>query len=215
MLDMIERVIWWLGAAAAALLCLVVLVSTLRAGSRRMSRAAGRTNALMHAPWFIALGIVLFGAIMILLWRPIVPSLPDWARIALLVIGGPLYFGGIAVALWGRVALGEMHNVSSSFGAELFEGHRLITSGPYAFVRNPMYVGAFGWGLGGLLMYHTWAMALIAVSMLVFIRRARREEEALSAQFGDAWAAYARRVPAWLPRLNRAGGSERKEVKPA
>lgn len=203
MLDMVELAIWWLGAAGALALCIVVLYSTLRAGSRRMSRSGGQSNRLMHSPWFMAAGIVIFGALMWLLWKPIVPTLPDAIRIALLVIGGLLYFSGLALALWGRVALGDMHNVSSSFSAELFEGHQLITGGPFAYVRNPMYVGAFGWGLGGLLMYHTWAMALIAVSMLVFLRRARREEEALAAQFGDQWADYAHRVPAWLPRFGR------------
>jgi protein-S-isoprenylcysteine O-methyltransferase Ste14 len=202
-LDFVERLVWWLGAASALAMTLVVLRSTLRAGSKRMGRVAGRRITLLHSPWFMVIGTIGGVALCWLLWEPIAPELPDGVRITLLILGGVLYFGGLGLAFWGRIALGEMHNVSSSFGAELFEGHRLITSGPFAYVRNPMYIGAFGWGIGGLLMYRTWTLALLAICLLVFFRRARREEEALAAEFGAEWADYARRVPAWMPRPGR------------
>jgi protein-S-isoprenylcysteine O-methyltransferase Ste14 len=68
-----------------------------------------------------------------------------------------------------------------------------------------MYVGALAMGLGGLLLYRTWTLVMLALCTLVFFRRARREEDALSAEFGQQWADYARRVPAWIPRI---GGSK-------
>jgi protein-S-isoprenylcysteine O-methyltransferase Ste14 len=46
-------------------------------------------------------------------------------------------------------------------------------------------------------------MALLAPGSLMLAFRARREEQALSAQFGPAWQEYAHQVPAWLPRLRR------------
>ena len=68
-----------------------------------------------------------------------------------------------------------------------------------------MYLAVITAGIGGLLLYRTWAMLLFAVAMFGLIVRARREEEALSAEFGAIWEAYGRRVPAWLPHRLRKG----------
>ncbi len=62
-----------------------------------------------------------------------------------------------------------------------------------------MYLAVITAGIGGLLLYRTWAMLLFAIVMFGLTVRARREEGALAAEFGAAWAAYCRRVPAWLP----------------
>jgi protein-S-isoprenylcysteine O-methyltransferase Ste14 len=76
----------------------------------------------------------------------------------------------------------------------------LVTSGPFAIARNPIYLGntlllagaapAFG---------NAWflAMALVA-AQLVTTLAIRREEAHLAALFGDAWHDYARRTPRWL-----------------
>lgn len=99
-----------------------------------------------------------------------------------------------------------MFGPSTGFGVRLQAGHRLITSGPYALVRHPMYLAVITAGIGGLLLYRTWAMLAFAVAMFGLTVRAHREEEALAAEFGAAWEAYCRRVPAWLPRIFRKQG---------
>ena len=58
-------------------------------------------------------------------------------------------------------------------------------------------------GFGALLIYKTWAMAFFATNMFGLVVRARREEQALAAEFPAEWEAYSRRVPAWLPRIRR------------
>jgi protein-S-isoprenylcysteine O-methyltransferase Ste14 len=58
-------------------------------------------------------------------------------------------------------------------------------------------------GTGGLLLYRTWTFVLILVTGLGTILRARREEAALAAEFGEEWREYCRRVPGWLPSLAR------------
>ncbi len=80
--------------------------------------------------------------------------------------------------------------------------HRLITIGPSARVRRPMYLAVIAAGIGGLLIYRTWAMLFFAAAMFGLAVRARREETALAAEFGAAWEAYLRR-PAWLPQALR------------
>lgn len=130
-------------------------------------------------------------------------AFPPWAQFIALVLGTIMYFGGISLILWGRQALGKYHNVSSSQGVQLFADHELITNGPFAYVRHPMYLGFFLAVLGGLLLYQTWTMFLFLLCSPVFIKRAQREEEALISAFGEEYESYRRRVPAFFPRFIR------------
>lgn len=79
----------------------------------------------------------------------------------------------------------------------------LVTGGPYALVRHPMYSGLVLAGLGSLLLYATWTSLFFALFAPAVLLRARHEEAALQAEFGAAWQAYCRRVPAFFPRLWR------------
>jgi protein-S-isoprenylcysteine O-methyltransferase Ste14 len=97
-----------------------------------------------------------------------------------------------------------MYNVSSSFGAQLYTDQQLITHGPFAYVRHPMYLGILLVGWGGLLLYRTWTFVFIIAHFPVLLVRARHEEQALAIEFGEQWQVYSQRVPAWLPRFFRA-----------
>lgn len=55
--------------------------------------------------------------------------------------------------------------------------------------------------LGGLLLYRPWTAFFIATNIPVLVMRARREEKALSAEFGEKRDQCPREVPAWIPRL--------------
>ncbi len=85
----------------------------------------------------------------------------------------------------------------------MFADHQLITSGPFAYVRHPMYLGFFLAVLGGLLLYQTWTMFIFLLCSPVFVKRAQREEEALISVFGEEYEAYRRKVPAFFPRFFR------------
>ncbi len=92
---------------------------------------------------------------------------------------------------------------AGGLGAQLFAGHRLVTGGPYGLVRHPMYLGILFTGLGGILLYRTWTLAFIALTGIGLVLRARREEQVLAAEFGQAWQDYCRRVPVFFPRIFR------------
>jgi protein-S-isoprenylcysteine O-methyltransferase Ste14 len=85
--------------------------------------------------------------------------------------------------------------------ARLVEGHKLITVGPYAYVRNPIYTGMLGMLIAtGLAMEH-WiatiaAVVIFAVGMVI---RVRSEEKLLRAAFGAEFEEYAKKVPAVIP----------------
>ncbi len=74
----------------------------------------------------------------------------------------------------------------------------LLTRGPYAITRHPMYLGELLLWLGWSLWYGS---VPVAAGFLLFLPAAawfaRREDTALAAAFGDAWRDYAVRVPRW------------------
>lgn len=85
--------------------------------------------------------------------------------------------------------------------ARVIEGHELIQRGPYAVVRNPIYLAMFGTCVATALAFTRWEAALPL--MIVFIAgttiRIRSEEKLLREAFGAKFEDYARRVPAFLP----------------
>ena len=85
---------------------------------------------------------------------------------------------------------------------------QLATSGPYARVRHPQYVGFVLIMIGFLLQWPTLVtLAMFPVLLLVYVRLARREERDSAAAFGEAWTHYARTTPAFFPRW-RVGKGE-------
>lgn len=133
------------------------------------------------------------------LWRPLPIGLGVPARSLAAATGTASLLGGLGLYLTGMAALGPGYDVSSTFGARLHEGQRLVTSGPYAVVRHPMYLGLAIAAVGGLLLYRTWTSLLYVAALPVLVVRARREDEALANAFGPAWATYRAKVPGWLP----------------
>jgi protein-S-isoprenylcysteine O-methyltransferase Ste14 len=76
----------------------------------------------------------------------------------------------------------------------------LITSGPYRFSRNPLYLaGNVCIFLGAALVFGSPAAVLITITHFPFIDLfVRREEKQLERDFGDDWLQYRRRVRRWL-----------------
>jgi len=189
----------------AALVTLATLLLGLWRGTRRpVGRSSGREPQVLRRPLFYLVAGAGYFGLCYLLWRPIRLTLSAPIRALAPALGTPLYIAGLVLVLSGRLALGQMYNVSSSFGAQLYSGHRLITHGPFAVVRHPMYLGILLTGLGGLLLYRNWTFVLVIATFLVLPGRARQEEKVLAAEFGEQWEAYRQRVPAWLPRLQRS-----------
>lgn len=85
--------------------------------------------------------------------------------------------------------------------------HAIATTGPYARVRHPQYVGFILIMTGFLLQWPTLVtVILFPVLVAMYIRLARREEQDAVQAFGDAYLAYMREVPAFVPRL-RSGAA--------
>ncbi len=84
---------------------------------------------------------------------------------------------------------------------------RLATSGPYAYVRNPLYIGTALVAAGLAIAAREWLLGVLfaAAFALVYLPAIELEEQHLRTLFPE-YAAYAERVPMLLPRLGRGGG---------
>jgi protein-S-isoprenylcysteine O-methyltransferase Ste14 len=203
-LDAVEQALRVIAGAAGIVTLGIALVMMVAARRRPAGREEGAAHWALRIPLMLV-ATALFLAAGILLWRPIPLELPAWGRLAADVVGTLLFLGGLLLYLWGLRALGGMFAPSSGFGVRLPERMRLVTWGPYAVVRHPMYAAVITTGMGMLLLYRTWAALAFAISMLGLAVRARREEKVLGQAFGQEWAAYARRVPAFWPRRRKTG----------
>lgn len=206
--EVVDTIARWVSLAGAvvAIVTLGVILSGLWQGMRRpKGRTTGLARAMLRWPAYLIIGLFFFGACFFL-WRPIPLALSPLVSVATLMLWGLLYFSGLLLVLWGRFSLGKMYDVSSSLGAHLYADHQLITHGPFAFVRHPMYLGIMMTSFGGLFIYRTWTFVFLSVVFAGLIMRAKREEQALAAEFGEQWETYCQQVPAWIPRfwwLNR------------
>lgn len=79
----------------------------------------------------------------------------------------------------------------------------LATSGPYAYTRNPLYLGSFLLGLGFTIAAARWPLALLFVALFlgIYFPVMRVEASTLIKLFGESYRQYAREVPLFLPRL--------------
>ena len=122
--------------------------------------------------------------------------MPQEDGIAWLGIG--LTWVGTAIAIWARYCLGEYWSARVT----LKEGHQLIRSGPYAYVRHPIYTGMLLGCIGAALVVGEWR-GVVAVVLLfaAHSRKALREESLLTKEFGEEYLAYRRSTGFLFPRL--------------
>ena len=82
----------------------------------------------------------------------------------------------------------------------------LTVSGPYAYTRNPLYLGSAIVAAGAAIAFHSWASALLvfAYFALFYSVVMRREEQELRTRHGAAFDEYAKSVPLFFPRLTPA-----------
>jgi protein-S-isoprenylcysteine O-methyltransferase Ste14 len=150
-------------------------------------------------------GIVLQGVGYALVWSvrrqyftPLVP-MPKSLETALAILTMAMAVGSVWICFAGVRTLDKQW----AFVARVVEGHKLITEGPYHWVRNPIYLGMFGMLLAtGLAISRWWIIPVAAVLFLMGNTiRVRSEEKLLRESFGAEFEVYAQRVPAMFPRL--------------
>ncbi|WP_254533481.1 methyltransferase family protein [Natrinema gelatinilyticum] len=105
-------------------------------------------------------------------------------------VGWPLIGTGLLIIGWAVRTIGDPN------GRQLTG---LVTTGPYAFTRNPMYVGWFALYLGlALVLNIAWLFVVFPAVVVSCHRVVRREERTLEHDFGDEYRSYRRKVRRYL-----------------
>jgi len=131
-----------------------------------------------------------------------------WPLIAALVLLAALYID--RPPLWPGFLVASLGEAIQMWAAsQLNKDRTLADSGPYAHVRNPMYLGRFFLGLGFLMLLHN--LFIIGGYVLLYAAyahmRVSREEARLREVFGEEYARYASEVRRWLPRISPYRGT--------
>ena len=164
-----------------------------------LQERGGRKWPLWTQVVIIIIGLALCIPLFYFGWIPLFHVSPN-AALTFGVLGLIFYLAGFTFVLWARRTLGKYWGLSTSLQVKLHDDHQLIQSGPYAFVRHPMYFGWWAAMLGLTLLYPVWAVFLLFIfSLISFAGRARREESALEERFGNVWLEYKKRTRFLIP----------------
>jgi protein-S-isoprenylcysteine O-methyltransferase Ste14 len=125
----------------------------------------------------------------------------------LLAAGVAITALGEALRLWGVRHIGAISRTRSNRLGPL------VDTGPFAIVRNPLYIGNIAlWAGFALTARLVWLVPVIVVLLgLEYHAIVRWEEQLLEQQRGDEYRAYCARVPRWLPKSNRGARGDRRE----
>lgn len=125
-------------------------------------------------------------------------SLPAWVRWTGVAISFPfLVLGGWAIL---SLVLRDAYSAS----VVIKDSHTLVTSGPYRWVRHPIYSNYFAFTLSFFVLTENWfiGLALLAMSILL-ASRVEGEEAMMLERFGDEYRGHMQRTGKFLPRLPR------------
>ena len=123
-----------------------------------------------------------------------------WAATLIIAIG-------LLFAVWARIHLGRNWSGSVTIKQE----HELITSGPYAIVRHPIYTGLLLALIGTAMARAEWrGLLAVLIATAALWRKFRVEERWMTEQFGQQYKAYGARVPALVPGVKARGHEARR-----
>ncbi len=167
----------------------------------RADRAGGRVSRLNDGRRFVALQMLWFLALLgSLLLYLVQPAWIGWARLELPLWTRWLGVGLAAAALPGFVWLLSHLGDNITPTASVRREHRLVITGPYRFIRHPLYTFGTLWWLGMSLVMSSWWVALLTViTFIALTRRTVDEEASLIERFGDDYRNYMARTPRYLP----------------
>src|SRR5438270_4052760 len=144
--------------------------------------------------------------------------MPSWSKIArrIRVPMGFLFaalYVWLAQPTWRSIISGSILGVIGLAIRAVASGHvrkneQLTTTGPYAYTRNPLYLGSLVLACGFTLASRSWIIAVLATAMLIgiYIPVIRSEEDFLRTHFPD-FDHYCHNVPRLLPRVRAHRGS--------
>jgi protein-S-isoprenylcysteine O-methyltransferase Ste14 len=121
-------------------------------------------------------------------------NLPDGLRWMGFVLG----ILSVAFMTWTQLTL----DTQWSAQLQLRKDHHLITTGPYARIRHPLYASTFGWGVALSLLTANWIFVAVSVLAIAgLIVRTPKEEQMMIDAFGDEYKVYMQRTGRFFPKF--------------
>ena len=129
-------------------------------------------------------------------FTPILP-MPKMLEAVVLGIASAIGMLSILLCYWAMRTLGKQWSLI----ARIVAGHDLIQQGPFAIVRNPIYLAMLGLLVQAGIVVSNWQSTLVAALLFLLGTqiRIREEEKILREEFGAQFEDYARRVPSFIP----------------
>ena len=116
-------------------------------------------------------------------------------------VGLLLMVCGEALRLWANGYVGRVKvNLTQRWRGDAKIG-QLVTAGPYAYVRHPLYLGTFLIGAGFCVMVgNIWfSLAAVSLFLITYGNKMAEEDEMLEHEWGETFVAYRHAVSQWLP----------------
>ena len=142
---------------------------------------------VLAVAWLLVTGMLSPG----LLLEQVVPATLPFAFAGLVVTTA-----GLSFAVWARIHLGKNWSGSPAIRVD----QRIIRTGPYRIVRNPIYAGILLGVTGTAIALGTvWALSTIVLLLAAFLLKIHVEEQFLLEEFGEEYLQYKREVRALIP----------------
>jgi protein-S-isoprenylcysteine O-methyltransferase Ste14 len=157
-------------------------------------KSSWRTFFLVRIIFIIAVIWLLNQKIFVNFWTG-AADFPIFSNTIAQIIGVILCGAGIALAIWARLHLGR--NWSGT--PQMKEGHELVTSGPYRFVRHPIYTGMIVALFGSAIVSGPGWFVVFFIASIVFVMRIKTEEGYMMKLFPNRYPEYRKKTKALIP----------------
>lgn len=194
----------------AALLLLGTAMTISISFRSRAARSGDKISAVKEEGFFLAalrslVGLALwFGALFYLInprwmaWSQV--ELPAWAR----WLGAAIMLACLPLVYWLFSSLGK--NVTHT--TAIRKAHTLVKSGPYRWIRHPLYSVGFLLFIGYSLLAANWFIALaVLIAFPILALRTVQEEARLVERFGDEYREYMQETGRYFPRIGKGAAS--------
>jgi protein-S-isoprenylcysteine O-methyltransferase Ste14 len=200
--DTLFRILFWILLSGVLVMRVYFAIQVRRAGERILP---DKQAVKREGRGAFAFRVVAF--LLLIAWLVLYALNPSWMQALAIPLPAWLRWAGVALGLaslglwtWTQVLLGKEWSPQLQLRGE----HHLVTSGPYAWVRHPLYTAMFGWAVSVALVTANWVfVALAALSIVGMITRAPREEQMMLEQFGEEYKAYMQRTGRFFPKFQR------------
>ncbi len=195
-----------LGSLIVLLLAALVVVKQITTGSVLERPQGGRLLQLVNIFNLLFLLVVNpLAAIGLILGRlePLDPTHVEvqagWLLAALEVLGALLYLAGFLLMAWALLTLRRNYQLG---GSTPRLGDHLVTDGPYALIRHPMYAAALSIALGLACLVQSLAfLAVFVIYLVLALPMIPLEEQGLQQAYGNEYAAYRKRTKLLVPAI--------------